>query len=528
MLPAIGQDQVADSKRPDELRHILSVFRRRWVVIVFCAVLVPGAALAASLQQTKKYTASALLLFRNPGFDQQLFGSTVLPRSNDAARQAATNLRLVSVLPVAAKVAQRSDVREAWPGIDDEGVLDAITVRPEGQADLGSVLATATTPRVAALLANAYADEYVRYRRETDRSKIEVAERLIQRQLGGLNAGSGNSERRDLLESRAEELGILAALQTGNAEVSQRAEVPTDPSSPRTERNVGVGIVFGGLLGLILAFVADRLDRRFRSPEDMEELFGRPILATVPQMRKGPLSSTGEGNLEPFRVLRANLRYFSLDRTIKSLLITSAGPGEGKTTVVANLALAAAQAGDRVLVIEADLRRPVLVKRLEQPSARLGLSSLIASDLRLEGAIQDVTKSTPSLSESSGTLHVLFAGPPPPNPADILDSDRMRELLRVAESSYDLVIVDSPPLSLVPDAIPVIKVVSGVLIVSRVGRSTRDAASKFRDQLTLLDAPVLGIVANDAEGRSGYDGYSYAYASSVRDAEPAEAEPAKA
>jgi succinoglycan biosynthesis transport protein ExoP len=507
---------VADRTSSDDLRGLLAVLKRRAPVILACVVLVPLAALGFSLLQDKQYSASALLLFRDPAFDQQLFGSSVLPQSGDADREAATNIRLVSARGVADRAAASDKVQQLRPDVTGADVAEMIKARPQGQADIAAVTATDSDPQFSALLANVFAREFIVYRRDTDRATIEGARRLVERQLQNLvDEGVSTASRRESLEQRAEELGILASLQTGNAELVQRASVPTTPSAPRTKRNVAVGVVFGLLLGLGLAFLIERFDRRFRDTKDMEETFERPILALVPQIRRGSGRRTGgDGlDLEAFRMLRANLRYFNLDRQIQSLLVTSAAPGDGKTTVSHNLAAAAAEAGDRVLLIEADLRRPTLAQRLEQRPDRPGLTTLIASKLPLHHAVQPVALSTwLSNVSSDASLDVLFAGPQPPNPIDLLESERMREIIRDAEDEYDLVIVDTPPTSVVSDAIPLVKLVSGVIVVSRLGRSTRDAARRLREQLELLDAPVLGVVANFVPSAPGYYGY-YGYGS---------------
>ena len=280
---------MAGQKATDELHNLLSILRRRFLIILACCVFVPAAALSVSLRQEKNYTASSLLLFRDPAFDQQLFGSTVLPQSNDATREAATNVRLVSVNSVAERVARRAAIRSARPTITVDEVAGAIRVRPEGQADVASVIATANDPEFAALLANTFANEFIRYRRETDRKTIRVAQRLIEDQIAALDsAKSSGTGRRASLESRAQELGILGALQTGDAQLVQRAETPNTPSSPKTTRNVAVGLVFGTLLlGIILALILERLDRRFRTSEDVAAAFERPILATIPRFRPG-------------------------------------------------------------------------------------------------------------------------------------------------------------------------------------------------------------------------------------------------
>ena len=209
--------------------------------------------------------------------------------------------------------------------------------------------------------------------------------------------------------------------------------------------------------------------------------------------------------------MRANLRYFNVDRDVRSVLITSAAPGDGKSTVAWHLAAAAAAARTRVLVVEGDLRHPGLGRALER-GAGPGLSTVLAGASSFHEAIQRVPVSDGRTDgDSSRSVDVLFSGPIPPNPTDLIESDRMREVLQRAQMEYDFVVVDTPPTSVVSDAIPLVSQVGGVLVVGRLGKSTRDSLANLRDQLVNLDAPVLGVVVNGlGRDASGY-GYGYGY-----------------
>jgi capsular exopolysaccharide synthesis family protein len=293
------------------------------------------------------------------------------------------------------------------------------------------------------------------------------------------------------LETRRRQLEVLGALQTGNAELVQPAVAPESPSSPKTARNIALGLLLGIFLGVGLALLREELDRRVRDIDDVEELFGLPVLGTIPQSRAIPeldpgkeLVPTGmEG--EAFRMLRANLRYFNVDREIKTILVTSAAQQDGKTTVSWNVALADARAGERVLLLEADLRRPTIAQNLGLPTPEDGLSLVLAGASKPEEAIQKIHG-----------VDVLLAGPLPPNPAALIESKRMGELLAWAESEYDRVIIDTPPASIVADALSLFNRVGGVVIVTRLLQSRRAAATSLREQLTNTGAPVLGIVVN--------------------------------
>jgi capsular exopolysaccharide synthesis family protein len=470
----------------------LAILRRNWALILTCLIVVPAAALAFSLAQDKEYTATASLLFRDPGLDERFFGGASLaPEDADPGRVAATNLRLVSLRGIAQRTARELD----RPGLTAEVVQGKVQVVPEGESDIIAVEATNGSPRFAAALANTFARQYIQFRREADQAKVEEAQRLIQSQLDALSPEEATTPEALELARQARELEILASLQTGNAELVQPAVPPEEPSAPKTARNVALGILLGIVLAIALALLRELLNRRLTEPAEVAAIFDLPILASIPESRaisrsaeaRGMAASGAEG--EAFRMLRTNLRYFNIDHEIKSLLVTSAAPQDGKTTVSWNLALAEAQAGKSVLYIEADLRRPTVGQQLGLVSPR-GLSLVLAG-------VQDIATAL----ENVQGVHVLLAGPLPPNPAELVDSQRMRELIAWGEEHYDRVIIDTPPVSFVADAIPIVNEVTGVVVVVRLGRSHRDAAERLHDQLSNVNAPVLGVVMNGASTR---------------------------
>jgi polysaccharide biosynthesis transport protein len=377
-----------------------------------------------------------------------------------------------------------------------------------------SVSATDPKPRVAALLANAFAAEYVNFRQEADRAKIDEARRRIDRQVRDLSPEDRAGERGRTLQSRAGQLRVLASLQTGNAEIVQAAKPPSSPSSPRPVRN---GIVAGALalmLALAVAFLFERLDRKLRDPKEIEGIFRRPLLGAIPESRQlangGPATEgLPDTTAEAFRLLRANLRYFNVDHDVRSVLITSAAPGDGKSTVAWSLASAAAGAGVRTLLIEADLRRPSLGPALGL-AHNPGLSTVLAGEASVPEVLQQVFVADRGNGRvSRRTMDVLLSGPLPPNPSDLVESDRMHGILREAEHRYEFVVIDTPPTSHVSDAIPLVTQVGGVIVVGRLGRTHREAAMHLHKQLEHLDAPTLGVVVN-AVGR-GSASYSYGY-----------------
>lgn len=483
-----------DQSRPAFERG-LAIARRNWVLLLICIVIVPVAAFVYSRVQTTEYTASASLLFGGAqNLTTQLLG--VSPAETDPARAAATNLRLVSVEQVAANTAKALNK----PGLTVKAVGEKISVSPEGESDLVSVKATDPDPQFAARLANEFAGQYITYSRDAEGTKIRQAQELLKSKLSELTSAERNGPAGEDLRSRERQLSTLAALQTGNAQLAQPATTPTSPSSPKTTRNVALGILLGILLGGAFALLREHFDRRIRDFDDLRNVYDLPIIGTIPEspelLKKGPGADLAPGGAEgeAFRMLRASLRYFNVDRELTSVLITSAAPQDGKTTVAWNLALAEAQADNKVLHIEGDLRRPTLGGELHV-GYEDGLSLVLAG----------VRDPTDAIHNVHG-VDVLFAGPLPPNPAELIESDRMTVLLRWAEDHYDRVIIDTPPAAVVADAISLFHQVSGVVIVARLLRSSRDGANDLREHLSQAGAPVLGVVVNGvpAPPETGY------------------------
>ena len=477
--------------------------RRRWLILL-CLVVVTGSAIGYSVRQEKEYSAKAWLLFRDPAVDKNLFQSASVPNV-DEQRQAATNLKLASLPDVADRTA-----KQLGGTLSGREIEDKIDVSGGGDSDVVSVTATDNDPAVAATLANVFARQFIAIRREADQAVIRNAQVLVQQRLKDLKA----TDRR-ALQSRADDLKILAALQTGKAELAQEASVPTSPSSPKPVRNGVLGGVLGLLLGVGIAVLLERVDRRLKDPRELAETYGLPVLAAIPNSRalrrkaKGFDAPMIQGPAwEAFLMLRAKLRYFNVDHNLGSVLITSAAAGEGKTTVASNLALAAAMAGDtRVLLLEADLRHPALSTRLNLAPLP-GLAELLTHGVMIADATRLVGLG--GWNGSRGTLDVIVAGATPPNPSELLESRRMAALLDQLQATYDLVVIDTPPVLLAADALPLMRHVAGVIAVSRLGVSTRDDAVHLRHELESFGAPTLGLVVNRVKATADtYSGYTY-------------------
>ena len=492
--------------------YVLTILRavgRRWKLVALCAVLAPIAAYAMTLTQTESYSASASLLFRDSGISNTLFGQGVFAPSLDPDRAGQTNIELVSLPAISRRTAA------ALGGdLDAKAVDGRVSVEAGSDVDLVTVRATDEDPERAAQIANTYANEFIEFRKEADRRQIAEAQRLIEGEIERLS--EVEVERGAFLRERSEELRVLSALQTGNAELVGEAVPPSQPSSPRPRRNVALGFILGLVLGGGLAIFLDRADRRMRTADDVTDLLELPLLAAIPRsraLRRGAKPSVLAREGVAFQMLRTNLRYFNVDRQIRSVLVTSASAGDGKSTVAWQLAVVDAMAGQRVLLVEADLRNPSLHDIIGLEPTR-GLSEVLVHEAELEDAIRTV----PAVPESAKggnaqptqTVDVLLAGWKPPNPGQLIESEHMQSLLKEAEEEYDIVVVDTPPLSLVSDAIPLVNKVSGVVVIVRLAKNTRNALTALKDQLLHLGAPTLGVVVNDVAAKGDtYDGYGY-------------------
>lgn len=523
------------SENESGLSALIRIVRRRWLVVLIPVILVPCIAAAYALSRENQYSATASVLFGSTlGSDFSLSSST------DKERESATNLGLASLREVSVRTA-----RALGNGVTAGTVSSSVVTSADGSANLLTIEATNTDRKLVAPLANEYARQFQAFRRDADRRAARQAQdrtrrRLdaVQNRVQALEGSEGGrtltstrqindlrtlrAERRQLLDE-AQKLGTFATLSSGSVEVAQRGEEPGGPSSSGPAPIVGLGVALGLLVGLGLALLFEVLDRRLRDPAEIEQVLGRPTLGAIPLSPalardrrtqpnvRGKRRGLGAGEMEAFHMLRANLRYFEADRQIRSVVVTSAAPGEGKSTVAWNLAAASANAGNRVLLIEAELRKPVFVRDFKLDDTR-GLVQILAENAEPDSVVRHLPG--PPARNGDGNdagMDVIAAGGVPPNPTDLLESDRMAQLIRAAEEDYDLVVIDTPPVSVVSDAIPILKIVDGVIAVTLLGSTSRDAAGHLRRQLEGLNVNFLGVVINGISSKDGYYGSAYGY-----------------
>jgi polysaccharide biosynthesis transport protein len=481
------------NRQPQEagLRSFGRLVRRRWRAILVPVIVVPAAAFAFSSSQDDRYSATTSLLFRDSAGDELA--------SSDPAREATTNVRLLELGVLEDRIQQRV------PNFD----RDDIEIASEAESNLVTVTAEAPTGEQAALLANLFAREYIAFRQQSIERSVQRRERRVR----ALIAATDSKTRTRALTRRLRQLQVDEDVAEADVRQVERAGVPSAPTSPRPVRDALIGLGLGLLLGLATAVVRERLDLRVRDPKRFEDIFGRPILGKIPRSR-ALRGSLAKGNLPPvegqaFRDLRANLHYTMGNGRGHSLVVTSAQAGEGKTTVAWHLACAAVGARARVLVIEADLRRPALSARLGSTTAP-GLTEFLEGRATLEQATRQVpVPGTQNGNNRPRTVDVLFAGLGSSDPTGLLESKRMTWLLEHVVTTYDFVVIDTPPTAVASDAVPIFSQAGGVIIVGRLARSRHQAIGELSEQLHRLNAPTLGVVVNSSEVSRDTQRYYY-------------------
>jgi len=343
-------------------------------------------------------------------------------------------------------------------------------------------------------------------------SKIEVEYRPLAR------AAEQNNKMYGVISTRQKEIDITGPMKTNNVRVLERAVVPGVPIRPNPVQNLMMGLLIGLGTGIALAFGIEALDNTLKTQADVEQFLGVPVLGLVPVIggHSDPAEAVGDDLrqrdlgvfLDPksvaaecCRSIRTNILFMSPDRPIRTMVVTSPSPQEGKTTTAVNLGVTMAEAGGRVLVIDTDMRRPRLHRSFGVPNTT-GISTVIVGKATLEEAIKHT---------DVPNLDVLTCGPVPPNPSELLHTDRFAAVLAECAKLYDRIVLDSPPTSAVTDPAVLGNLVDGVVLIIKAGETTRDSAMHARRQLTSAKARVVGVVVNAIDFSNPAYGYEYYY-----------------
>ena len=381
------------------------------------------------------------------------------------------------------------------------------------------VTATSGSPTLAARLANTYVSVFLASRRSAQAAQaLSDAKRPGGRWTPFPTRPANAAERQTLLTQDVQ-FRTTAANPSAGARQINPAVPPTAPSSPRPKHDAILGGIVGLLLGIAAAFGLELLDRRLVRVSSVESIYGMPVLAVLPHVRRPTPSRDGHAMIppafvEPMRTLRINVGMATGVKPRRTLLVTSGVSGEGKSTVVRDLALVCAEAGEAVLVIDADLRRPSIAKLLGV-EAQLGLAQVLRREVLPAQAIVAVHRPGPYPASHNGSngagptgdprlrgsIDLLSYGEQVANPVGLLASAEMASTLAAAIGRYDTVILDSAPLLAVSDTVPLLEMADAVILVARLGLTTRDSA----DRLAILiqrvpKANLAGVVTNDMRG----------------------------
>ena len=537
-----GQQQQAS-----DIRHyIVPIWRRRYMIIAIVVALT-GVTYYYYGHKPKQYQASARVYISPSQVQQSLLGVAL------EAANADRNMLNEATLLTTPETAKAVAALIGYQG-NPSDLLNGISSTPETGKDFLDITAVASSSARAAQMANAFADSFIATSSAKETQNVTGALRADQLELRRTPRTLANSGTRDQLSQEIRHLEAVASLPSGTATLAYAATPPGIPFAPKPLKNAIYGFVLAVMLAATLAYNLERFDRRITRLEDVEIDFGQPLLTVLPHAGEAnPLSEDSMASVNPifresFRGLRANLELATLADGMRSLLVLSALPGEGKSTIVRNLALTYAEGGQRVCIIESDGRKPTQAKLNGIPDEP-GLTHVLAGTERLDAALHEVaierdrpqmaeeasgtngaqngegippttnggstrqaTRSLRAVLRGSGSVTVLPSGPALPNPPALLASERMAEVVEELTARFDLVIIDTAPLLVVSDALPLMGRVDRTLVVTRMGVITHDAVKRLVDISSRVPgANFVGLVANDVPTSELVEGGKYPY-----------------
>jgi capsular exopolysaccharide synthesis family protein len=506
-----------------ELREYARLLRKWLWLIVLCAVIAGGIVYFVSRRSTPIYEASATLMVNQASSPTAVTAYADILTSERLAR---TYASLLTSRPVIEATAARL-------GIDPTNLVRSVDVTAVRDTQLLRIQVQDPSPAQSAALANTLAQVFIERTQEMQQGRVSQSRANLEQEIANteadiartqtaLAAAQDDTEKTRLETSLAQyrttysnlvasyqQVRLAEAQATDSVVIAESAEAPEQPVRPRPVTNAALAAIVGALLALGVAFLIEYLDDTIKTPDDVDRVTGLSMLGAIarlktvsatPSLVASRAASAPES--EAYRTLRTNIQFSSVDKPIRTLLVTSSSPGEGKSTTAANLAAVMAQTDQRVVVVDTDLRRPVLHKVFGVPNNR-GLTSVLLagrSPMMDDGDVQ---------ATNIDCLYVLPSGPVPPNPSELLGSHRMAELIGFLAERFDLVIFDSPPVLAVTDAVVLGRQMDGVLLVVHAGRTREHALAAAFGELRKTGAHVLGVALNRLSSRPG--GYYHAY-----------------
>jgi len=560
------------------LEHYWTVLLKQWKLILGCFLLVGLGTLIVSKLTTPLYQATALVQVTASSSSNSQTDYTNLLASDQLVQ---TEAELADSGPVLNEVASH------YPGMTAGTVAKEASSSPTLNTQLFQVVVLDPDPRQAAALANDIAQTLIR--QETKFAQQQNAQNAQQIQqdssvtsqqistisgkIAALQSQGGHQAEVVVLESQLNSLQqhysqwqtLLAQLELNQAEndnflrIVQLAQPSSAPVRPDVPLNTGIGFMAGLFLGILAAILVEQLDTRVRTPEALTELLGWSVIGTIWRDRVARAGNRSElinpqghdSNVESYRILRTNVGFSGIDTPLRLLMVTSAMPGDGKSTVAANLAIFMAKAGKNTLLVDADLRRPVQHQIFNLPADKKGLSNAVLA-LSMPGMVSGQGQAAPSSGDGTArvgaqfiapvgsqsttgipnsgggvtgfpleefahtvgipNLRVMPSGPLPPNPSELLDSKSMQRFYSlVASCGADVVIFDAPPIRGLSDASIIASKVDGTMLVVDSTRATRGQLKQVKTLLSQAGASVIGCVINKQRHSRNDSSYSYYY-----------------
>jgi polysaccharide biosynthesis transport protein len=517
-----------------EFRDYLAVFRRQAALILAVTLLGAAAAAAWTFRRTPVYESTASVLVRaittnafDPGqrIDQQLnmFNQRQLAQSEPVGQVAA------KTLATTATPAQ---------------LLAHVSVDVPANSQILRVRYRDTVPLTAQRGADAFAKAYLAFREADARAQARTSQTSLQKDVARLQKQTADAERilrnpkasaadrqaaqarltalNNRLQPLLTQLNGFLALDFTPGTVIAAAGLPSRPASPNRRLDVGIGLLVGLFLGVVGGLVRDRTDGRLRGREDLAARLDRPVLATVPRLsrrvrpegglrwkrrHKNSLVTLEQPNspaAESYRTLRARMARLASQLDINSVMVVSAGVGEGKSTTAANLAVVLAETGKDVLLVSADLRRP-RVHQFFGLANKTGLANLLTDGSppdKDRRPAADGRQMASELWSVAPHLWVVLSGPLPPHPSALMDSDAMRQFLKEQRDLFDFIVLDCPPALVVADALALAPLADAVLVVADARESDRGAVSRLKEEIEQVGGKIVGAVLNRSKQAS--------------------------
>ncbi len=517
---------ITPSRGVKEFREQVGViWRHKWLVLLSVVIITTVATGATVLFSTKQYQSSTEILQQDSGLDRALLGSTMFQNpGDDPERYMDTAAELVVSPQVNAAVS-----KELGRRLKGKDPASMVSVSVINQADILKITATDHDPRLASDVANSYANNYIAWRQQTDTSILQQAEAPIQSQLSNMTPDNQQGSTYNDLNNKLQTLKMLQTIQTGNLQIVNVAVPAASPSSPRPVRTGFLAFFSSLVFAFGAVFTVEMTDKRIRKSDEITARVDKPILASIPFLRSADrqletlLNPAGPAS-EAYRILKTNLSYLEPDSEIKSIMVSSSEPNDGKSTTIANLAVTLARGGKKIIIIEGDLRRPTLAGYLDLKNS-VGVTNVISGNSSLRESLQmiearelsnqntnDDFEADQLFGQLNGTkpIYCVTSGPIPPNPGEMVASEKMSVIIDEAAGYADIVLVDAPPLLAAADATSIAAKVDGAILVVKLDSTAKKSLNVINDFIATVPCKVLGIVVTNAPGFNSYKkGYGY-------------------